>query len=395
MAHFKIGAGFVVRLLFALFFLSSSAHAYYTGLGSACHTSFAAACISYGSDYVVQYVSGIEKCKNKISGDFVPVTFTPGSCPSPTPVPPTSTPTPTPASCTAGQRSSSTVYSGWSTLDKTTNPPIETAYRGPSYQDFFTPFTSACQNGCKVDIFPGDPQRGSYDSESGANGWYRSGYNFETETTGQSCTGELQTDQSGSEPPPQLCGQVNGQTVCVDAPGSGTGTPAPTPNPGTGTPIPVGSGTPDPGGGGGNGGGTPPPGGNGTPQPGYTPQPNCGLPGNPPCKIDEDGTPDGKADAQGWLDGLDGVFGDTDSLLSDIKSGDGKDTTWSILPSWLVPVACTPWNFGTFAGINVALVIDICPHVDLAQSVINFIAYFFTFLGVTGMVFTTLTRGSS
>lgn len=369
MAHFKIGAGFVVRLLFALFFLSSSAHAYWIGSGGRCFQDQYAACASYGSG--VSYWSNYG-CAAYYDGPKSPVTEVPGqNCP---------TPTPTPPPCQAGQRASGSVYSGWSTLDKTTNPPLELDYRGPSYEQFFTGFVSGCQNGCTVDIYPGDPERGSYAPLSESNGWYRSGYSFETETTGASCSGDLPKDLSGPEPPPQLCGEVNGQRVCVDAPG-GSGTPVPNPS-GTGTPSPGASGTPIPGG-------------SGTPSPGYTPQPNCGLPGNPPCKIDESGTPDGKAESQGWLDGLDGVFGDTDSLLSDIKSTDGKDTTWSITPSWLSPVACTPWNFGTFAAINVALVIDICSHVGLAQAVINFIAYFFTFLGVTGMVFTTLTRGSS
>jgi hypothetical protein len=120
----------------------------------------------------------------------------------------------------------------------------------------------------------------------------------------------------------------------------------------------------------------------------------CGIPGQPPCKIDESGTPDGVQKANSWLGQLDGIFGDSEDNLEAIKSKSDKDTSWTVVPAFLQKTECQPWDFGTFDVVNVRFLVDICPHIHYAQAAINVIAFFFTFLSVTGMVFTTLTRGS-
>lgn len=179
-------------------------------------------------------------------------------------------------------------------------------------------------------------------------------------------------DPNAPEPPcPGTMGQVNGKKVCIPnvtepytdptgSAGQGHGNPAAGPRPGSGSGSGDGPGrTPATGEGGNEGGGTNAavPGGgsegngtgDGTPaggsvgadndsEPGPDP---CGLPGSPPCKIDETGTPDGSAtqgmrgDVAAAGDGVNNtVLGMTSPTLSwqfvlPIPEGTCQALTWS------------------------------------------------------------------
>lgn len=111
----------------------------------------------------------------------------------------------------------------------------------------------------------------------------------------------------------------------------------------------------------------------------------CGLPGNPACKIDESGTPDGKGYSSDATGKLGSDWDKLDGLLSSIQNKGDKDTSWS-MPSWLPASSCTAWNLGTLPVVNVAITVDLCPLKTMIDGVISFFWLVGTFMAVLGMV---------
>lgn len=115
----------------------------------------------------------------------------------------------------------------------------------------------------------------------------------------------------------------------------------------------------------------------------------CGLPGKPACKIDETGTPttnDFKTEDQKT------ALDHKEASLSEITNPSGKDTSWGVMPSWITPGGCEPWHIYSLpAPLNASVDVDLCPVKPYADGVSNLIWVAFTFFGITGLVFATMT----
>lgn len=88
----------------------------------------------------------------------------------------------------------------------------------------------------------------------------------------------------------------------------------------------------------------------------------CGLPGYPPCKIDEQGTPppeDPFEDPDEWFDPIRGVFDNPPTA----------DTSWSW--SFSLPSSCSVLTVGTFAGHTVTL--DLCQWQPMIHSIVSMV----------------------
>lgn len=119
---------------------------------------------------------------------------------------------------------------------------------------------------------------------------------------------------------------------------------------------------------------------------------NCGVPGQPACKMDESGTPTGK----GVFDGADKSLSDADAARSGWLGSGGliggkadKDTSFA-MPAWVSYSAqCQPWTLGELKlGMLqevVPLVVNVCPHRELIAGAVSFVWVFFTFIAVLGM----------
>lgn len=184
------------------------------------------------------------------------------------------------------------------------------------------------------------------------------------------------TDGGGTTTPPGGSTDPGGSTgtdpggSTGTTPGGGTGT---TPGGGTGT-TPGGTGT-DPGTGTGTG---TTPGGTGSSDA------HCGATGQPPCKIDESGTPSGVGSLfdplNKWLDGLGGREGG----LSDATKDDGKDTSIGFglnLPSG----ACTDPSVG-LPNISGRWTVPICKYLPMISAFFEFLWVFFFVFAVMQLV---------
>jgi hypothetical protein len=117
----------------------------------------------------------------------------------------------------------------------------------------------------------------------------------------------------------------------------------------------------------------------------------CGAPGQPKCGIDETGTPDGK----GVLPTTDfnNKLKELEDALPGVVNPAGKDTTWGVMPQWTQSGACSPWHMFTlppFLG-SFSVDIDVCPVKPFADGMANFIWISLAFMGITAMVFNTMT----
>lgn len=223
----------------------------------------------------------------------------------------------------------------------------------------------------------------------GSNGLHRVSCDVNVAYTGASCSSATPEASSATPNPPcpGVLGYVNGRPTCVgSAPGGlpaassptghgsqGQGNPAagamPTAGPGSG----FGSRTPAAGNGGNDGGGSDasssPSGSGGGPSTVDVTVETCGLPGKPPCKLDESGTP-----------GADGAFGTATGVLNgamDQLGGVYASARVAEVPSWMwvVPTgACTPLSQSFRLG---ELTVDPCtsPLVALWRQVLAFALY--------------------
>ena len=117
----------------------------------------------------------------------------------------------------------------------------------------------------------------------------------------------------------------------------------------------------------------------------------CGLPGGPACKIDEAGTPDGKDSIK--KNDLEIELGKAIDALPTIVNPVGKDTSWGVLPAWTNQGPCAPWHVFTFPESvgSRSVDVDLCPLKPWADGISNFVWVALGFMGITSMVFATMT----
>lgn len=123
----------------------------------------------------------------------------------------------------------------------------------------------------------------------------------------------------------------------------------------------------------------------------------CGAPGQPKCRMDETGTPDGKTVFDKHQDKLENEGQKMTDELEKIRGTSDKDTSWGTTPTWIQHAACSPWDLGTFqiASRSISVMVDMCPVMPWVVGVMNFIWAVGTFFAVLAMVFrvTTATAG--
>lgn len=271
-----------------------------------------------------------------------------------------------PCSSSAGQSHTMNVTSGWARSSTPNANDVVIDYHQTGEQ-----VTAPLCDGQCISTFDGVD--GCYRSQvPGANGLHRVSCDFKMTRTATQCGSASATADPNVPPPacPGYVGSVNGKAVCVDPLGGPAtpsvpqlpGTPPEQPgNPSAGNAPSTGSGsgvggvgrTPSTGNGGNNGGGsnasTPGGGsdGNGQTNEGgngtgvQTVEVNtCGLPGQPACRIDETGTPNGN----GAFNGAKGQFDSAAQAEQEGISGAGSRTTglsWTYFIS-LPTGVCTP-----------------------------------------------------
>lgn len=286
---------------------------------------------------------------------------------------------------------------------------------------------SICNDGCKYSVLGNEVAYRS--AEPSAQGLYRLSSDVAVIQTDQTCSAAEQTaavkPSSPDAPCPGSLGELNGKPYCAmpagttgvqpvgppskepddkgnpaagpkpsSGEGSGTGGVGRTPTTGTGG----NAGGPASAANGGTGtkpGGTSPDGTRDKPQDGKE-QAACGAPGQPQCKIDETGTPDGK----GVLDKYGRELADADKsrtdLLSTIKDKSDKDTTWGVSFGWVQHGGCQPWVLGTLpVGPGIEMKIDICPILPYIEWVTSFLWAITTFALTIAMVFRVTTQSGS
>lgn len=261
-----------------------------------------------------------------------------------------------------------------------------------------------------------------------ATGLYRISDDYEVTHTGNSCTpsaAESQRTDATSAPPlcPGTYGTVNGKAVCLPSSPGTTAPPAGFGKNKAGNPAAgssgadiIGNRSPATGTNNGNNGSAPSGidgqtiGARGT---GVTVTPGgtssgsgtgatnddaktCGLPGRPPCKMDETGTPtSGTNDGQGALTDGHNTLNDT---LNGIKDGTGKDTSWGIIPTWIqASESCHPVVLMTLPEKlgSKQITFDICPYMDKIYLLMNMLWVVWTFGAVISMVFRVTSAGVS
>lgn len=248
------------------------------------------------------------------------------------------------------------------------------------------------------------------------NGFYRLSGDYEFDVIGTSASGakgdtcstanntQAFNDAVSPTTPPLPCpgsvGEVNGKTVCIPGNTASSSIPPPSGEPPPGTEQsgnPRAGDIPTSGEGSGTGGaGRTPSAGNGTAaggpsgaassgggSTGTTPKPAegeeqqaCGAPGQPPCKIDETGTP------------TDGNFSDgeqrleqakTDAIAEINKARTGQGFTWT----FQLPTGCQPLQLPAFAGMIDS--IDICQFQPTIHDLLSMIWIAATIFALWGM----------
>jgi hypothetical protein len=152
--------------------------------------------------------------------------------------------------------------------------------------------------------------------------------------------------------------------------GGGGGT---TPGDGGGGTTPGDGGTTTPG-----GGGTTPGGGTGGGGDGDS-QANCGAPGQPACKIDESGTPDGKGMFDALMKLVEGIGADRQKGFDDATSDNGKDTSLGFSSLNLPSGSCVNPTV-QLPGFGGSWSVDICSYIGLLADMFEaFWAFAFAF----------------
>lgn len=222
-----------------------------------------------------------------------------------------------------------------------------------------------CFGGCRYSY--GDPVRAWWDNVGTSSGLYRGSMDMKITGVGGTCEDEDDPAMSKAQPGGPNCpgsvGEINGKPICAGTATNPTRNdqdinsplPSNTGNPATGSVGEGGSGpgrTPSSGGGGPEGGPggtgsslTPGGGGSGsgtvkTPEPGEE-QAACGAPGQPPCRIDETGTPrDGASKFDGASRSADETKDGFLDAITSAKEIEAPAWTWTFqLPSGCAPVA--------------------------------------------------------
>jgi len=288
----------------------------------------------------------------------------------------------------AGKSDIVNITSGWKRTPSVGDPSEQWVITNnlPSGGQFSvcSPSTPGGTTGCKQDIDAGEPCaecKGWVSQVPGNNGLYRVSTDFKGHYSGQSCAAsdsevsqDLLTPDDSKDPPcPGYVGQVNGVKGCWgnaqkpvpstdpnkpnnngsdkgnppagnkpdSGPGSGTDGPGRTPDTGTGGSA---------GGPSGAAGGSKPDGTTDKPEEGSE-QEACGAPGQPPCKIDETGTPkEFKGDGG---KGLDQWKAEVEKNRDQIKDS-GESVFSGMQNLWAAPPmsACTPVELPTGATIT-------------------------------------------
>jgi len=240
--------------------------------------------------------------------------------------------------------------------------------------------TTQCSNECEYIIgsAPGDVLGCYRSQDQGPNGMYRTSCDFIGTATGNSCSMASDGQSNPSAPEPPCLGEIiivpnsGGRELCVIFPGgtptvepdSASRSPAPEVfgNPGAGNAPATGPGsgsgparTPTTGEGGNEGGGSSAaspsvdyagPGGVGVGGGSQTPIETCGLPGKPPCKIDETGTPS-EAEGKGKMSGANAQLDQIESDRKNQLRGLGDSPVNSLPWGWSFPSisrSCSPMS---------------------------------------------------
>lgn len=115
----------------------------------------------------------------------------------------------------------------------------------------------------------------------------------------------------------------------------------------------------------------------------------CGGKNQPPCKIDEKDTPDGKGVFDPLLDKQAQDHQQRMDALNSIKSTSDKDTSLGFSGGfqWLIHKSCMPWNLGTMQIGNYSrdIEVNICAIEGIIAPVMNF-------LWILGTLFATVYR---
>lgn len=115
----------------------------------------------------------------------------------------------------------------------------------------------------------------------------------------------------------------------------------------------------------------------------------CGLPGAPPCKIDETGTPtpaDGVTALKPGQTALDQAKQDSLDQITGAKATDAKDTSWHF--SFAFPTACSPLQ--AWSGMS----FDICRFKPVIHDLLSMLWYGSTLFAVLAMFSKTMHGGA-
>lgn len=284
-----------------------------------------------------------------------------------------------------------------------------------------TPPTSLCDGSCTATVTGVDScWRSQVPAE---NGLHRVSCDYKVTMTSSSCS--TKTDGTDSAASPSLCpgyvGQVNGKPVCVgtaSTPLPAASAPGGTPPQGYGNP-PAGT-KPSTGPGSGTGSGRTPVSGDGGPAGGGSNAAiprggsegngvgaggglsvdvelsTCGKPGEPPCKIDETGTP-----VPGDINGGSGTPGGQvdaarDDMLGRVSSiGAGPGGAGGLVkPEWTwtftVPTSCSAFVITAFSPWLESWTIDVCEYQPIFHDLMSLIWIITAISACTWMVFQTV-----
>lgn len=278
--------------------------------------------------------------------------------------------------------------------------------------------TSACHGGCTVGVLTA--QRTWVSPTPSPDGLYRHSADLLVIGTDSSCSATTPAMESTAED--KACdgtvGYVNGKRTCVKASSAPDPVqPAPAPekigNPTAGSPPnPTDANNPagrEPTGGtGGNLGGPPSGASAGEPRgTGTGPATGgaggaqtikveipdlkdpCGIPGSPPCKIDESGTPNGEGAFGEAGDGIDDAKDQVIDLINGIKDSDGPPP-WSW--TFALPTGCSPIPITGFSPWLES--IDICEFQPLFHDVMSVFWLLGTVGGCVTLLYRTLIGGT-
>lgn len=320
------------------------------------------------------------------------------------------------------------------TLGYTHDPSADKSASVGTYADKYLSMRTAgsmCASGggaaCAVTFDASPPSMVWISASPNAQGLYRISVDQKVTYTGASCTQtaneKMVTESTDAAP---ACdgtyGVVNGKAVCVPSNSgsrnlvqSQTGTSSTSrqvgnPTAGSNGGLPIASRTPTGGTGSNDGGPVTPL--DGSPAPLGSPLPTtpvskstvdlqltgqCGGSGQPPCKIDETGTPTAlPSDGQSVVNQ---AFDSLGNVVSTISNKADKDSSWGLVPFWLQSTAnsCHPVTVLTLPPKlnSMTVTIDICPILPLIYTLMNLLWVVWTFGATVAMVFRVTSAGGA